>query len=250
MRRWICFAAALLLAVTVVACGDDDETSETAATTTPTTVSTTTPTTVIPATIPTTAELEAMLLTADDIEGWQVGEPINEEDLASSAQVPCEAFDPAEPTALQPVVMNPTIAERLTADAGIQFDRTDDQYTHLIELLITGDAEQLDSDLEAFLVAMQDCVATWSTAPSTPSVTDEAMLPEFEQLTLPELGDPQWAYRITAPADGVRGYSGYVRVGTVAVNLGLMESQTNAEPQITDEQFVQLLETAVAKVTS
>jgi hypothetical protein len=250
MRRWICFAAALLLGVTVVACGDDEETSETTATTPTTALTTTTPTTVVPATIPTAAELEAMLLTADDTEGWQAGEPINEMDLAASAEVPCEAFDPADPTVPQPVGMNPTIAERLTADAGVQFDATDDQYTHLIELLITGDAEQLDTDLGHFLGAMQDCAATWSTVPSTLSASEEAMLPEFEQLTLPDLSDQQWAYRITSPADGVRGYSGYVRVGTVAVNLGVMEARTDAEPQITDEQFVQLLEIAVVKVTS
>lgn len=222
MGRWTCLVAALALAVTAAACGDDDEKGDTTPTTT---------TTAVPTTIPTTAQLEAMLLTADDIEGWQVGEDINPQDLASSSQLPCEG-----------VTLDPAVAERLIAETGVQFVPAGEQYANLIELLITGDAAQLEDDLHAYREAFQSCLAATSTTSDTQVGGRE--------LSLPDLGDQQWAYAVTMGGKPV-GYSSYVRVGSVAVNLGVYEPlfEGETESKIGDDEFVTLLETAIAKVS-
>lgn len=135
MRASLCFAAAFLLAVTVVACGDDDEASD---------ATTTTSTAAAATTIPSAADPEAMLLTADDIEatlegtdGWNVELIDYEEGLAGYLELPCDE-----------VALDPMIVERLTAD------------------------------IEAYQGALDSCV-TVSTGPETPTTVQELDLPEL-----------------------------------------------------------------------
>jgi hypothetical protein len=220
MRALVCLAAASVLAVTMVSCGDDDAGETTA--TTPATM-----------TVPSAAAVEAMLLTVDDIEaniggdpGWTV-EPIDyEEGLAGFLQLPCDD-----------VVLDPTIVERLTADAGIDAGREDGN-ANLLEFLITGDAEQLSADLRAWADAEESCAATPSTSPDT------------RELVLPELGDEQYAEAggtCEGWAPDSQNYVALVRIGTVAILVTVCEG---AELLISDEEFAQLVEAAAAKVSS
>lgn len=230
MRTWTNMMAVLGLAVAVVACGDDGATSETAA---PPPTTTTTTTTV------STAQLDAMLLDVSDVGAhWKADHEVTQEDLAAFTQLPCENS-----------AINPTIAERLTADTGIQFEPTDGSYKHMIELLVTGDPGQLSHDLEILYGAYQACSATVATTSDTGALT-------VDELTLPELGDQRFAYVLSdleSPDSEMTWHVrlAMVRVGPIAVGLGLTEilPTPGTEPQISDEEFVQLLETAVAKVS-
>jgi len=227
MRTLICFVAASVLAVTIASCGDDEAGKTTA-------------TTAATMTIPPSAEAETMLLTVDDIEanvggdpGWTV-EPIDyEEGLTGYLRLPCDD-----------VVLDPTIVERLTAEVGIDAGREDGN-ANLLEFLITGDAEQLSADLEAWGSADASCAAT-------PSTSDDAT--PTRELALPELGDQQYAEAGTCEGWGPdsQSYFALVRVGTVAILVRVCEGAVSegAELLISDEEFVQLLEAAVAKVSS
>jgi hypothetical protein len=228
MRTLICFVAASVLAVTLASCSDDDEVGDTTATTAAT------------MTIPPTAEAETMLLTVVDIEaniggdpGWSV-EPIDyEEGLAGFLRLSCDD-----------VVLDPTIVERLTADVAIDAGREDGN-ANLIEFLITGDAEQLSADLDAWLTADESCAAEQSSSPDTTATREVA---------LPQLGDQQYAEAGTCEGWGPdsQSYSALVRIGTGAILVGVCEDAVTegAELLISDEEFVQLVEAAVAKVSS
>jgi hypothetical protein len=228
MRRLTHCVAVAVLAVTMASCSDDDDVADTTVTTATTMA------------VPPAAAMEAMLLTADDIEaqfggdpGWTV-EPIDyEEGLSGYLQLRCDD-----------VVLDPTIVERLTAETGIDAGREDGGAT-LVEFLITGDAEQLSADLEAWVAADESCTATQSTSPDTTAT---------RELALPELGDQQYAEAGTCEGWGPdsQSYTALVRIGTVAILLGVCEGPVSegAELLISDEEFVQLLEAAVAKVGS
>lgn len=229
MRTPMSMIAAVGIAIALVACGDEG-------TSTQTTVPAAT--TAAPTTTTSADQLKAVLLDAGDIwEGWKVGENITPEDLASFAQSPCEN-----------VAVNPTIAQRLTAATGIQFEPIDRSYKHMIELVVTGDPKQLDTDLQALIGATQSCPSVASTIAGGGSGT-------VHELSIPTLGDQRAAFVYTAleSASGPTWYirSAIVRVGSLAVGLGLTEILSTAQdkPQISDEQFVKLLETAVAKLS-
>lgn len=228
MRRLTHCVAVAVLAVTAASCSDDDDVADTTVTTA-TTMG-----------VPPAAAVEAMLLTADEIEaqfggdpGWTV-EPIDyEEGLSGYLQLRCDD-----------VVLDPTIVERLTAAAGIDGGREDGN-ANLAEFLLAGDAEQLSADLDAWRAADESCAATPSTTADT-SATRE--------LAVPELGDEQFAETGTCEGWGPdsQSYSALVRIGTVAIIVGVCEGAVSegAELLISDEEFVQLLEAAVAKVSS
>ena len=209
--------AVLAVTVALSSCGgDDSEESDTSSSSSSTAV---------------TADLEAMLLTATDIEAalggtdvWNLETIDYAEGLSGGGQLPCENTG-----------INPMIAERLAADIGVDGGR-DDGNASLVELLISGDAEILGADIEDYLVGLEAC--------ATPA--------PFEEFSIPEMGDQQWAGVGACPgwAADSRGYFAVVRVGSNAVQLGVCEQPvtTGEELQITNEAFTQLLQDAVDKI--
>lgn len=221
LRRGAGLISALTLLGALAACGSTTPT-KTAQTTT---------------TIPSAAQLKVKLLAVSDVgAGWRVGEAINPQDLASVGQsVPCSN-----------VALDPTVAKRLTAVTGIQFDPTDRSSRNLIELVITGQPRQLDADLQALSRAFDSCSAHAATATSTTKLT-------VKKLAIPNLGDQRGAYVVTEAEESSGAWysrGATVRIGTVAVVVGLVEVlYHHATPQISDATFVKILETAVAKLT-
>jgi hypothetical protein len=214
--------ALLGLGVTFLGCGDDETTAPTTTESTATTVA--------------VAELDSMLLDAADVgTGWQVGPAVTDADFADSTQIPCPD-----------TAINPTIADRLTPVTGVQFEPTDGSPRHLIEFMLSGEPDRLDADLQAMFGAMDACAATTPTTTETGSLT-------VEPLAIPELGDQRAAYTLVgveAPDTTWYVRDASVRVGSLAVEVGLTEilQSPDDQPSISDAEFVQLLETAVAKL--
>lgn len=218
------FIVVLGVVGTLLACGSDG-TSGNTANPTPSTP---------PTTIISIAPLDSMLDVSDVGAGWQVGPPVTDADFSDSIQIPCTE-----------VALNPTIIERLTPNSGFQFEPTDSSYKHIIELLVTGEPQQLEGDLQAYFEAMEGCEATSSTTTGTGT--------RVEQFTIPDLGDQRAAYVLTATASPDATWhvrDARVRVGSIAIQLGLAEilPTPQDEPSVTDAEFVQLLQTAVAKL--
>lgn len=213
------------LSAGLLSCGGDDAT-----TTSPTTAA---PVTTVATRAPAVPPATALLTAADVGSGWQLSNEINDMDLAAFAQIPCEN-----------VALNPTTVTRLTASIGVQFEPVDHSYRHIMELVAVGVPTQLAADLQA----LRDATATCPTA--EPTATTVSVQP----FDLPALGDQRFAQLL-------RGYEGdslwyvrgaYVRVGGVAVSVGLTEivAGVGATPTITDATFVQLVTTAVAKLST
>ena len=227
MRTRAGFVAILGLVVAIVACGDNGTTGKTTA-----------PTSTMPAATTTisTADLEAMQLDVSDVgTGWRVGPALNAADFADSTQIPCNDM-----------AVNPTIIKRLTPATGVQFEPTDRSYKHLIEFLVTGDPKRLDADLQAFFGAMDSCSTMTPTSTGMGTVT-------VEKFAMPDLGDQRAAYVLTGTeSPGATWYvrSAAVRIGSVFLEIGLTEilSKPQDTPTISDTEFANLLQTAVAKV--
>jgi hypothetical protein len=168
-----------------------------------------------------------MLLDVGDVgAAWQVGPPLNAAGLSGFTQIPCPDS-----------VVSPTIAQRLTPATGIQFEPANHSRKHMIEFLVTGDAQRLDRDLQALSGAMEAC----SMAKSTTSGTGASV--KVEKFTIPPLGDQRDAYVIAvtgSPDSQATWYvrSAVVRVGSIATSLGLTEilPTPQAQPQISDEE--------------
>lgn len=189
-------------------------------------------------TIPSTAQLEARLLDVGDVgAGWKVGPAINPQDLSSVSQsIPCSD-----------VTIDPSVAKRLTAVTGIQFEPRDGSSRQMIELVITGESKQLDSDLQALIGAMDSCSAKTATTSATSKLT-------VQKFAIPKLGDQQAAYVMTDSADSAGAFyvrSAIIRVGSIAVAFGLTEvvATPQDKPQISDDTFVKILKTAVDKLS-
>jgi hypothetical protein len=178
-----------------------------------------------------------MLLDVGDVgAGWQVGPEVTDADFSDSTQFPCNDM-----------ALNPTIIERLTPVTGIQFEPTDGSYKHLIEFLVTGDPQRLALDLQFYFEGMEACAATTPTTIGFGTLT-------VEPFTIPELGDQRVAYVLTGvESPDATWYirSAEVRVGSIASEVALTEilPTPQDEPTITDAEYVQLLETAVAKLS-
>ena len=221
-RRVASVFAVLGLTAALVACGSAGPASRTAATASSTT-----------GTI-SAAQLTARLLSAAAVgAGWQVGSPINPLDLASFGQVPCDE-----------ATLDPAVTTRLTATTGIQFEPSDGSYKHLIELVVVGDPQRLAADLTTLLGAIESCGG----APST-----KAKNGMLHKLTVPALGEQRAAYVGSigeSPGSPITWYGrfGFVRVGSVAVSLGLTEilASTQDKPHVSDGEYVLLLKAAVA----
>jgi len=226
VRTSMKFLAVTALATASLGCGSDETTSTTEAQTT-TTMS--------------IAALQDMLLTVDDLgTGWVTGEPINAADLADSIQVPCPDQG-----------INPTIAARLRAQSAVQFDGAGASYSHLIEFIVSGDPAQLTADLDVWFEGFDACMTSTTSAGSDPTLLS------IEQLALPTLGDQRGGYVLDgreSSGDTVvwHGHTAIVRVGGVAISLGLIEilDDESAQPTMTDATFVSMLEAAAAKLTT
>lgn len=227
MHARIALVAIFGLTGVLAGCGDDGP-----GTVAPTTEPTTVPTSSAP---PSADELTSLLLTAGDLgPGWELGQPVNEFDFADSVQIPCDAM-----------AINPVIAQRLTPTAGIQFAPTDDSMQFVAEFAGAGQADRLEADLYFFAEGMDACAA--STAAG-----DQAGL-SVERLSLPAVGDQSMAFTTiggepSGPTWHVR--SARVRVGAIAITLNVTEigADDPTQPTMSDAEFVELLETAVAKV--
>jgi hypothetical protein len=228
----VSFIAVLGLVGALVACGDDGTSGNTATPTSSVSAITTTTTSTM-----STAQLDSMLLDIGDVGAdWQVGPEVTDADLSDSAQFPCSDM-----------ALNPTIIERLRPVTGIQFEPTDGSYKHLIEFLLTGDPQRLALDLQFYFEGMEACAATTPTATGPGTLT-------VEPFTIPELGDQRSACVLTgveSPDATWYVRSAAVRVGSVAAEVALTEilPTPDDEPTITDADYVQLLETAVAKLS-
>jgi hypothetical protein len=207
------------LVVALVACGDSGTTRQ--------------PTTTLSAT-----QLQAKLLDVGGVgAGWQVGHAVNDADFSDATQVPCEG-----------VTLDPPVTQRLTPVTGIQFEPTDQSYKHLIEFVLTGDPKQLDADLQTYFAALETCSTVTTTIAGASAV-------RVNKLTIPKLGDQRAAYVLTgkeSPGSDTTWYgrSAAVRVGSIAIELGLTEilPTGQAQPQISDEGFLKIVQTAVAKL--
>ena len=234
MRARTSFIVVFGLAVVLGACGSSTKTGKTTTSTSATSVTTTTVA---------TQALRARMLDASDVGAfWKVGNPLNPMDLSSFAQIPCPN-----------ITVDPAVAKRLTAVTGVQFEPRDNSYKHMIEMAVTGEPGQLNSDVQRFIDAMNACaasVASTSTTSGTGTVTGT-------KLPIPALGDQRAAwvgYMTESPGSQARWYSrnGVVRVGSTTIGLGLTEilSTPQDKPRFSNEEFVRILKTAVDKISS
>jgi hypothetical protein len=239
MRASIRLVAVAGLALASAACGDDS----TSKTTTPATAAATT--TAAPSTSAETVttlsveQLNALALGLADVgPDWQVGPAVNDADFGDATQIPCADM-----------ALNPTILERLRPVAGVQFEPADKSSKHMIEFFRVGLPSRLAADLDAYIGALEAC----RTNPPTSTTGTGAVT--ITTLAIPELGDQRAAYTMIGAEGGgtqttwfVRGAT--VRVGAVAIDISLTEilDSPDATPTISDAQFVQLVQTAVAKL--
>jgi hypothetical protein len=231
-----------VLGLTVVSgCGDD----KTASTTTP--EGTTAPTTTTPATTAGPSdEPQAMLLEASDLgPPWQVGSPINEADLGDLAS---QIAEPCPGTA-----MNPTIAGRLAPHDAVQFEPSDGSPMIIMETIVAGDPARLPRDVTAYISSLQACVDAGPIATESPDSVPGTI--EYTAITIPELGDQSFAWLATTPepTQGTwYGRTAIVRVGGTAMTFGLLEalSSTDGTPAVSNDDFIDMVTTAAAKLTA
>lgn len=225
MHARIALVAIFGLAGVLAGCGDDGPGS--VAPTEPTTPTSTAPSS--------GEDLESLLLVADDLgAGWELGQPVNEFDFTDSTQIPCDTM-----------AINPVIAARLTPTTGVQFTPADDSTQFVAEFAVAGQADRLEADLYFFAEGMDACAASTASA-------DQTGL-RVERFSLPAVGDQSMAFTMiggepSGPTWHLR--SARVRVGTIAITLNVTEigADDPTQPTMSDAEFVELLETAVAKL--
>ncbi|MCU0272293.1 MAG: hypothetical protein MUE34_03585 [Acidimicrobiales bacterium] len=216
-------AVVLALGLVLTGCGDDDDTA---------TDGDGGPTSSVPA-----ADLTDRLLTPEDVPGdWQAVTEATAADFGSAADLPCAD-----------TAVNPTIAERLAADAGVILEPADGSLLGIRQVLVAGEADQLDSDLEAVFGALESCIGGESIAPDGERLTSEVF-------PVPELGDQRTAVTtlVGEPPDFEttwRVHTLFVRVDDVAMQLTQFEIVRGGdEPTVTDDDVLALFETAVDRL--
>jgi hypothetical protein len=183
------------------------------------------------------ADLSGLLLTPADVPGdWQVVTEATAADFGSVADLPCED-----------AAVDPTIADRLTAEAGVILEPADGSLQGIRQVLVDGEAEQLGSDLDAVFGALESCLGVESTAPDGERLTSEVF-------PVPELGDQRTAIAtvVGEPPDFAttwRVHTLLVRVDDVAMQLTQFEIVRDGdEPTVTDDEVLALFETAVERL--
>lgn len=166
---------------------------------------------------------------------WQVGSPINELDLAAFNQVPCDDL-----------ALDATTSSRLTGITGIQFEPINSSGRHLIEMVVSADPKQLTTDIGALIGAFDACAARKTVAVDGGSFS-------IAKLSIGALGDQRGGYTFsgTPSPDGPVWYgrAAIVRIGSVALTLGLTEILENeqAKPTIGDADFIRIAKTATER---
>lgn len=229
-RAGVLAVVGLLAALT--ACGSDGGDGGDGAPSTTQTPTTVTSTTVAATTTSSATPLVDRLLTVADVgDGWRSSNPVNDDDLASISQMPCD--DQA---------LNPTIAARLRGMTGVQFEPADGAYRHLMELVLVGEPARLATDIDLLVEGLMAC-----------PVGVAGGLDRMEALALPPLGDQRAGLHYAAtqgPGAVWDVRTATVRAGGRAVHLTLVEilGTPGATPTVTDGGFVALVTTAVTRL--
>lgn len=217
-------AVVLALGLVLTGCGDDDDTAATDGDGGPSSS--------VPA-----ADLTGLLLTAEDVPGdWQAVTEATAADFGSVADIPCED-----------TVVDPTIGERLTAEAGVVLEPADGSLQGIRQVLVAGEADQLASDLDAVFGAFESCIGTESTTPDGERLTSEVY-------PVPDFGDQRMAVTtiVGEPPDFEttwQVHTLFVRVDDVAMQLTQFEIVRGGdEPTVTDDEVLALFETAVERL--
>ncbi len=216
-------AIVLTLGLVFAGCGDDDDTATDGDGGT---------TSSVPA-----ADLTGLLLAPEDVPGdWVVVTEAMAADFGSVADLPCED-----------TAVNPTIVERLTAEAGVIIEPADGSLQGIRQVLVDGEADQLGSDLDAVFGELESCLGSESTAPDGERLTSEVF-------AVPEFGDQRTAIVtvVGEPPDFEttwQVHSLFVRVDDVAMQLVQFEIVRGGdEPTVTDDEVLALFETAVERL--
>lgn len=226
MKRRLWWMTAVL-AAGLSACGSDGSTATT--------------TTAAPSTTA-VSELKAKLLTVDELVGvdgeWTVMTDMTPDDMGSLGESPCPDGALAD-----------DIVERLRPTDAVIFEPSDSSMRGVQELILSGDPAQLESDLAAVFGSSETCVGEQYEVPGTGEKV------QYDLVDVAELGDQRIVARITAfePPDFTttwRGHMAVVRVGGVAIMLNEFEilDSPDTEAAMSDDEFVTLLEAAVAKL--
>jgi hypothetical protein len=188
------------------------------------------------------AELKAMLLTVDDLEGidggWTVKADTSTADLGSLAESPCPD-----------VALDQQLVARLKPTDGVIFEPGDGSLRGIQQLILTGNAAQLKLDLDTVFGNVESCVGVQYEVP------DSGEKVEYDLVDVGELGDQRSAATITAfePPEFTttwRGHTAIVRVGAVVIMLNEFEilKSPDEKPTMTDEMFTSLLTEAVSRL--
>lgn len=243
MKRRVLLLAAALTMATGPGCGDDDATTTTSSvapsTSAPSASSSPSSPTSTPMTTSPAGEVDERLLVPSDVgEGWSTATDVSEADLEIGAS-PCEG-----------TALNPTIVARLQPETGVILtaDGTNGMLS-MREMIVTGGADRLATDLGILIEATNECF----TRPVT--TTADAEQVSSEPLALPAIGDQSFGMLTTVaePPDFTTVWqvrTAMVRVGGTAVVIDQLEvlSGPDASPTFTDEQFAAVLEQAVARI--
>lgn len=230
MKQHTWWTAVVLVAV-VTACGSD----KSAPATTPATTSAASTTVPGP-------DLTPLLLTVDDLVGldgeWTVMTDMSPDDLGSLASSPCPD-----------TTLDPELVERLRPTAGVIFEPADGSMQGVQELILSGDPARLEADLEAVIGSVESCVGEQYEVPDTGEKV------QYDLIDVGDLGDQRAVATVTAfePPDFMttwRGHTAIVRVGDTAIMVNQFQilDSPDLEPSMTDEEFVTLLQAAVAKL--
>jgi hypothetical protein len=230
-----CVVIAAGLSLVAAGCGSDSEPSASSTSSSSTGSSSTSG----PSSTASVVDLDAMLLTAaEGPEGWVVMGDMSPEDLGSLG-------DPICPD----TAINPTIIARLKATSAVILEPADGSLKGMQELLVTGEPDRLAADLDIVFDTVEVCGEEFTT------VDGEKV--QYVPFDIPDLGDQRNATTLKAfePPDFQTtwlGHSAVVRVGSVALMLNQFEivDTPDTEPSMSDAEFMEILERAVAKLES
>jgi len=246
LQRLLTLTAAAGLGLSVAACGGNSGTTTTSAPA-PTTSTGQAPATTAaesastvagsPTSAATTDALRSLLLAASDLPtDWTItySQPGDEFGSFGDSSCPGHAVEPAIVDRVRPTVS----ASFGTADDVLAFEQAAFQ----------SDPVQMEADLAAVFAVDAACFGM-------ESMEGEGGKTVFERLVMPELADQQESatWRFLAEPDYAAtavGHIAIVRVGSIAMEISQSEvlRDPGASPTYTEEEFIALVQKAVAKV--